>query len=235
MAIRDNDDIFNLLNIIEDNQAIMQIDYPDISVEDSNALVERIRDRTWGFFVFVTDYTDATRTAQALENLALATKRHFDQNNQTYDLFAEEAFARFHLEVIEDETSLKNASPDRLRRELVALIHARRPDWPQEKWSSPPPPARNWVCIALDTHTIEKLSALDLHKASVAELKGRTLRVIDASYTHPVFRNPETDYRGSIYVGVQDLEYLYYQLMSWGNVQDALENVKRQLSMHSLF
>lgn len=191
-----DDEIFSLVKVTEDHQARVPnpIDpsVEPLSAEQKDEVREKIRDRTWGFYVFVTDYSKEACDSlpSVLEKVITATRISIEGTRLlgTPDAFIEEAINRFRLEIVEDETTLEAASLDRVRAEFLALVRARRPDFFLCN-TLPPRPIKNRACLVLDADAIVKLSRIELPRHYdplnpdlPRELTTRMLKVVDAAY-----------------------------------------------------
>ncbi|PLB46473.1 hypothetical protein P170DRAFT_438254 [Aspergillus steynii IBT 23096] len=78
-------------------------------------------DPTWGFYVFVTSYSDSALEylPKAMDNWIKLAQRDL----MHYGPYGAEAFRRLRMDVIADEEALSGASDDRIREELNAQIH----------------------------------------------------------------------------------------------------------------
>ncbi|RJE16526.1 hypothetical protein PHISCL_11137, partial [Aspergillus sclerotialis] len=86
------------------------------------------------------------RLPQAIANLVKAIHRRLGRF--AVPIYAQEAFKRFKLSVIQDEDALSNASDDRLRDEFRAQIRGLQLSDNEEDLIHPL--ARNMACLVFD-------------------------------------------------------------------------------------
>lgn len=138
-------------------------------------------DPTWGFFVFVTSYTETAlhNLDAALSTLVQAVRREFLRETDIHsEPYALEAFKRFKLDVILSKDALEDASDDRVREEFNAHVRhlhfwSLNEEEPAPDPSNinlanprglnrPPGPGPRFThCIALDEAKIVELSAIE--------------------------------------------------------------------------
>ncbi|KAF4334731.1 hypothetical protein FBEOM_11443 [Fusarium beomiforme] len=171
-----SDDVRKLLSAVEASQNKMR-----------GPLGQAVTDPTWGYFVFVTSYSNLVRQKlnQALENLVQATLRSLRLMSPS--LYSEEATKRFKLEVIEDKKALENASEDRVREEFRA--HLRNLGMLEDDiMFRGIGTSRCSACILLDEQTIKKLAnisfSLDIERDE-HRLCRISLRMIDPKWDYP--------------------------------------------------
>jgi hypothetical protein len=94
--------------------------WENVRSDDGKVFLER--DPTWGFYIFVTDYSAkvSENIPQAMETLMGVVQRGL--RYWTCPPYAEEAFRRFKLDLVEDQAALEGASYDRIREEFRALV-----------------------------------------------------------------------------------------------------------------
>lgn len=168
------DEIWELIKKIEDDQATILVPGNPLrpSLDDLLGEVEirqfeeSIRDRTWGFYVFVTDYSPAAQAAlpKVLNKLVQCAHLELDWHlKQTFTspVIAEEARRRFKLDVVSDEAILANPSTHRVREAFIALVKGKRRDFPDEHML-PPPPDGNAACMMLDSEAFELFKNLEI-------------------------------------------------------------------------
>lgn len=174
------------------------------------------RDPTWGYYVFVTRYSESVleNIPRAIDNLLKVVQRGL--RCYTLSTYGDEAFHRFKLDVIEDQDALNGASDDRIREEFRALIRGFNLCDDEERFV---PPARNVACLALDEATISMLvnlsfpeDPMDDHKA-FSEV---TIKVVDIWWQRSS-AHPESSYRGVGDCPIVSLDKLYLMLMSGVN------------------
>lgn len=168
------DEIWKLLKKVEDDQATILVPEDPLrpsldellSEEAMRQYEESIPDRTWGFYIFVTEYSPAAQTAlpEVLNKLVQCANLELDWHLKqafTSRVVAEEARRRFKLDVVSDEAILANASTDRVREEFIALVKSKRRDFLDEH-ILPPPPNRNFACMMLDSEAFQLIGSLDV-------------------------------------------------------------------------
>jgi hypothetical protein len=158
------------------------------------------RDPTWGFYVFVTDYspTNIENIPRAMENLVKAVERSARDSPRVY---MDEASRRFKLDVVEDKEALSGASDDRVREEFRAHLRTTRLlDSVGCIW----PPARNMACFVLDRTTTSMLANLSFIDGNQMDeykaFEGKSIKVVDSLWERP-HMNTSPD-RGVPYRGV---------------------------------
>ncbi|RGP68271.1 hypothetical protein FSPOR_5422 [Fusarium sporotrichioides] len=172
----------------------------------SGLLGSEITDPTWGYYIFVTSYTDAARqkldaAVEALVQLTLRSLRRMSPS-----LYSEEASKRFKLDVIQNKEALENASEDRVREEFRAQLRGSgmlEDDIMFRGIGS----SRCSACILLDEDTIKKLSkmpfSLDTEQDDI--LFGDVyVRLIDPKWDYPAQPHPGTIEDGIPYRGADD-------------------------------
>nr|OQO31168.1 hypothetical protein B0A51_01900 [Rachicladosporium sp. CCFEE 5018] len=168
---------------------------------------------TWGYYVFLTSYTPVTREklTRALENLC-EVQTHTINVEYTLPVFADEAIKRFQLDLIDDQSTLVDASDDRVRAEFRAIIRGLNLT---DDETVIPPPARNLICLVLDEPAVDMLSDLRLHKGSKRDFAGfesKTIKAIEIRWERP--QRSRSSYRGVGRVSVNGLLRLYNLMTS---------------------
>jgi hypothetical protein len=175
-------------------------------------------DRTWGYFVFCTDYDAATRgrLPQAMANWVRIVERHLETARGP-DEWKEELRTRFKLELVEDEDELAGASDDRIRENFRAMMRDMDLLPEEDSWV---PLARYFVCLVLDANAVEMLAGIqfpdkDPHWVNVGSVwefdtfSKMTVKAIDANWD----REDERDsYRGVGQVSINGLQELYLRI-----------------------
>ncbi|KAK2767054.1 hypothetical protein FQN54_006372 [Arachnomyces sp. PD_36] len=187
--------------------------------EDDNGPVERNPDAdpTWGYYVFVTDYsaTAEEHLSSAIENLMRVVQRSLTQF--TVPPFSEETFRRFKLDVIQDKGALDGASDDRIREEFRAQIRGQ--GLVDREGDIKFTPARNMVCLVFKSATIEMLSSLVFpgdNEEDHEVFRQNTVRAIDNCFDHSG-SGDMSDYRGVGDCPITSLPRLYMLITSDGN------------------
>lgn len=145
----------------------------------------RSQDPTWGFYVFVTAYSEEHRNAVpvVLDKIIESTRHNLNARN-TGQAYAEEAFRRFKLEVIEDESALSEASYDRVRAEFSAMLRGKPIFDPMMLGG----PASNMAFLMLDAESIEKIRDYQIPQTILDHTPLRDtvhLKVVDIHYERP--------------------------------------------------
>ncbi|OQN99437.1 hypothetical protein B0A48_14414 [Cryoendolithus antarcticus] len=197
-----SDDVRRLLKHIHDGETVRWREDEQITPNP-----------TWGYYVFLTSYTPATREklTRALENLC-EVQTHTINVECTLPVFADEAIKRFQLDLVDDQNTLEDASDDRVRAVFRAII--RGLDLTDDE-TVIPPPARNLVCLVLDEPAVDMLSDLRLHKDSkrdFAGFEGKTVKAIEIRWERP--QRSRSSYRGVGRVSVNGLLRLYNLMTS---------------------
>lgn len=178
------------------------------------------RDPTWGFYVFVTAYSDSAseQLSQAIENWVKVVQRDLEYS-ATVPVYANEAFRRFKLDVIADKDKLDDASDDRIREEFRAQIRDLRLSDDEDQIV---PPARNMACFVLDEEKVVMLADLSLPDDPMQEYElfsQKTVKVLDAYWHRPSTSNGSS-YRGMGYCSITSLHWLYTLLTSGDRIED---------------
>lgn len=113
-------------------------------------------DPTWGFYVFVTSYSDTAleRVSKAMENWVMLTERGL----MYYGPYGAEAIRRLRMDLIVDEEALSEASDDRIREEFKAQVRGLKSQCGGRSLSA----GRYGACFVLDEEDIVRLAGLDL-------------------------------------------------------------------------
>ena len=234
------DEIWELVKKVEDDQATVLVPEDPLrpSLDDLLSEAEMrqfqksIRDRTWGFYVFVTDYSSIAQAAlpEVLDKLVQCAHLELDWHlKQTFTspVVAEEARGRFKLDVVFDETTLADASTDRVREEFIALVKGKRRDFLDEH-VLPPPPSRNVACMMLDSEAFQLLGHLVIpgpcEHVTVADfgaLRSSTrVKFVDACWQYP--DRSHSAYRGWIRWSVLSMSVLYQEIGGRGSAMEGL-------------
>lgn len=224
----------NLLRVVER--------WENVRSKDGRVTLER--DPTWGFYAFITDYSAKVtkNIPRAMETLTGIVRREL--HRFTYSPYAEEAFRRFKLDLIEDEAVLEGASYDRIRAEFEALIQPKiqglkasakgllEDDF--DLW----PRARYMACLVLDEAAVSMLVNVpqfeDLKEQYRSEEQERfnttkvVLKVVDRFWERPP---PDTlvceNHRGVVDCSIGRLPLLYHELTAYsgtGAVEEFYEH-----------
>nr|OQO31210.1 hypothetical protein B0A51_02050 [Rachicladosporium sp. CCFEE 5018] len=205
-----SDDVRRLLKHIQDGETVRWREDEQITPNP-----------TWGYYVFLTSYTPATRAklTRALEKLC-DVQAYTISIEYTLPVFADEAIRRFQLDLIDDQNTLEDASDDRIRAVFRAII--RGLDLTDDE-TVIPPPARNLICLVLDGPAVDMLSDLGLHKDSkrdFAGFEGKTVKAIEIRWERP--QRSRSSYRGVGRVSVNGLLRLYNLMTSSNGYMEEL-------------
>lgn len=173
------------------------------------------RNPTWGYYASVTNYSGYAleNIHRAIENLMKVVQR--DLRLYTLSAYADEAFHRFKLDVIEDRDNLDGASDDRIREEFWALIRGLNLCDLCDNKGIFAPPARNVACLVLDEATISTLANLCFPENPMDDYEAFsdvTIKAVDI-WCQRSSANPESSYRGVGNCPIVALDWL----MSGGN------------------
>ncbi|KAF2723825.1 hypothetical protein K431DRAFT_282519 [Polychaeton citri CBS 116435] len=173
-------------------------------------------DRTWGYYVFLTSYSDATRgqLPQAMENWVTVQQRMLS-HAETLPELREEARRRFKLDLIEDQQELENASDDRIRENFRAFLKNQDLTREEDRF---PPQARFNVCLVLDEAKVKMLAGLqflDEHIQEFIAFRRETVKAIDANWDRS--RAAGSSYHGVGNVSINGLQRLYLLITSGAN------------------
>jgi hypothetical protein len=122
---------------------------------------------TWGFYVFLTDYDQATKDSAplAMENwVRLIQQMQGADNASSPDPYANELFRRLRMDLVDIEQEVSaSASVDRVRECFRAQIRSLDITDEEEEdiW---PPPTRNMVSLVLNADLVHKLANLDFNQ-----------------------------------------------------------------------
>ena len=162
------------------------------------------RDPTWGYYVFVTDYSRdvVEKIPQAVDHLIEVTRR--GMRAESTSASSDEAYRRFKLVVVLDEEVLSGASDDRVREEFRAHLRMLGMlQWLDEQGSLIGPhdsielPARNYACLVFDRSAVFMLADIffpeDI-KEDYTLFERKAIKVVDAWWKRPATN--VTSYRG---------------------------------------
>ncbi|KAL6362866.1 hypothetical protein LRP88_04180 [Fusarium phalaenopsidis] len=173
--------------------------------------LRRQSDPTWGYYVFVTSYTEAAMKGlePAAQKLVEVVHRIFAEN--AHPALGAEAYKRFKLDLVQDREALDGASDDRVREEFNALLRGHGL-WPAGCSDSGPfMPARHFVCFVFDEATIlelESLSFPDKLEEDYKALENVRIKILDRAWQRP--KSGRSSYPGVDDCPVQGLVGVYY-------------------------
>ncbi|PKY09341.1 hypothetical protein P168DRAFT_34932 [Aspergillus campestris IBT 28561] len=183
--------------------------YP--SVDETRKLLKEVEnwafvedDPTWGYYVFVTTYSDSAREKlpQALANWVKVAQKCLSIG--TLPIYSDEAFRRFKFNVVEDRDALDGASVDRVREEFRAQIRGLHLGEGDNEDDDPGtsgfmPPARNQACFLLDEAAITMLADIGSLPDDAVRFyrtyNHKTVTVVDGFWDRSR-QDPRETYRG---------------------------------------
>lgn len=144
-------------------------------------------DPTWGFYLFLTDYTEAVKDKLpgAIEKLIRAQQRKVRADSVIADPYAKELYRRLRFDVVEDQEALEGASVDRVRECFCALVRTFELSDDENIY---PPPARNMVCLVVDGGKVEMLANLEFFDDFMDELRAHQqckLQAVNVRWKRP--------------------------------------------------
>lgn len=190
-----SDDNRKLLSAVEDYQN-----------KTRGPLGQAVTDPTWGYYIFVTAYSDKARqqlgpAVDALVRLTIRSLRSI-----SISAYCEEAIKRFKLDVVDDKEALENASEDRVREEFYAQLIGL---WMLEDdlMFRGIGPSRFTACILFDEDTIERLSNVSFStyvEKDEHQVEDMSVRLIDPKWDYATEPYPEAIEDGMPYRGADD-------------------------------
>ena len=191
---------------------------------DEDISAPRPYDGTWGYYVFLTSYDDATleKLEQAMGNWVRVVERHLEAYEGPENR-REELRKRFKLELIKDEEELAGASDHRLRENFRALMGGLDLLLPGR---SSRPQCRYSVCLVIDAAAVNMLAGLQFHtdpRKRDRTLEDLTIKAIDANWTSEHGRSSYWEFGGTrdMYLGVGQLSINCLQEMYLVITRDA--------------
>lgn len=184
-------------------------------------------DPTWGYYVILTDYSQAARNNvdRAMENLLSVQRRSLGAEADPPNVYADEVYRRMRFDLVEDREALEGASYDRVRACFSALVRGLElcddeDDTPAAK--------RYAVCLVLDGDKIEMLANLPLHEHAVQEdpmPEPCKLPVLSIHWKRP--KTTSDSYRG-VWDFAIDLLPRVYELLD----MEVLEEIERYMESY---
>jgi hypothetical protein len=178
-------------------------------------------DGTWGYYVFLTSYDDATlgKLEQAMGNWVKVVERKLATSNEPEDK-KEELRKRFKFDLIMDKEELAGASNDRVRENFRALMYGLDLLTEDRKWLSL---CRYFVCLVIDAAAVDTLAGLEFHenpRAEDAMFENLTVTAIDANWDREeeqhFDRAGEKTYYGVGQLGINCLQEMYLRITGDG-------------------
>jgi hypothetical protein len=160
---------------------------------------------TWGYYVFLTDYDQATRDSlsRAMENWVEVTRRAQHAGVKPPNSYADEVVRRFKLDLVDEQDTLESASIDRVRACFRAHIRSLEltdddADYP---WIGSP---HKSVCFVLNAEKVQMLANLTFREDGDYMAEFRVwwkcwMQAVDVRW-----ERPETTH--SKYRGVRDID-----------------------------
>jgi hypothetical protein len=185
-----------------------------------------IPEPTWGFYVFLTDYDQATRDniPQAMENWVKAIQRGLrPRSPDGSKVYSDEAFRRLRLDLVDDEEALNHASIDRVRECFRALVRSFELADGENEWAGPP---RNSTCLVLNARRVQMLADLTFSEdeddfKQICAFLDCYVTAVDIGWQRPEMTRD--DWRG-----FRDLEIIClerrYQMLHGGFLLDELSD-----------
>ena len=161
---------------------------------------------TWGYYVFLTDYDQITKDSlpRAMENLVEVTRRSQGADATPPNLYADEVFRRFRLDLVEDQDALESASFDRVRacfRAHVRSLELTDDDDEHHPWVGS---VHNKVCFVLNAKNVQMLANLTFREDGDKLAEFRVWLECRLQAVDIAWERPETTY--SKYRGVRDID-----------------------------
>jgi hypothetical protein len=202
------------------------------TIRQSEAVVWRDDDvlvpqPTWGFYVFLTDYDQVTRdsTQRAMENWVELIRQMQGVNANPPDLYANEAFRRFKLDLVDEQEALAGASIDRVRecfRAHVRSLEITNDNDEEDLWVGP---TRNLVCLVLNADKVQMLANLTFRDDTDPVEYYRTYGACVVQAVGIKWQRPEVT--SSRYRGTKDLSIVFlaraYSLLDNGDLEGYVE------------
>lgn len=189
-------------------------------------------DPTWGWYVFLTDYIPATKESvdRAMQNLLRIHRRSLGAGAELPDVYADEAYLRLKLELVEDREALEGASYDRVRECFRALARGLNLCDNEDDY---PPAQRYHFCLVLEGDKIEMLADLPFHDddedgvqdASTPDGETCKLLIISLGWQRPEMS--WDSYRGVRDIAIHMLPRIYELLKD-----EALEDVEEYIEQY---
>ncbi|CAN9094607.1 unnamed protein product [Alternaria alternata] len=188
---------------------------------DEDIRAPRLYDGTWGYYVFLTSYDDATleKLEQAMGNWVRVVERHLEASEGSEDR-KEELRKRFKLELVKDGEELADASDHRVRENFRALMGGLDLLLPGH---SSRPQCRYSVCLVIDAVAVNMLAELQFQTDARKQdrtLEDLTVKAIDANWASEHGRSSYWE-SGDMYLGVGQLSINCLQEMYLVITRDA--------------
>jgi len=213
---------------MRENKAVLN------TVRGSEAVIWRddevlVTQPTWGFYVFLTHYDAVTRDSvpRAMEKWVKLLGWRQGANANPPDLYADEAFRRFKLDLVDEQDTLAEASIDRVRECFRALVRSleitdNNDDEEEDLWV---PPTRNKICLLLNAEKVQMLANLTFpDNADYLECY-KTYAACRVLAIDIEWQRPETtsdQYRGARELSIDSLARAY-DLLCDGDLSDYME------------
>jgi hypothetical protein len=175
----------------------------------------------WGFYVFLTDYDQATKESVplAMQNWVQLIQQVQGANNASSpDPYANEVSRRLRMDLVEIEQEVSaSTSVDRVRECLRAHVRSLEiTDEEGEEEDSWPPPTRNMVGLVLNADLVQKLASLYFDQEDLNIYEAYRVQAVDITWqpSDVVHRG----YKGVKDIPITDLARLYQLCM--GGLED---------------
>ena len=213
---------------MRENKAVLN------TVRGSEAVIWRddevlVPQPTWGFYVFLTHYDAVTRDSvpRAMENWVKLLGWCQGANANPPDLYADEAFRRFKLDLVDEQDTLAKASIDRVRECFRTLVRSleitdNNDDEEEDVWV---PPTRNKICLLLNADKVQMLANLTFSDNADYLECYKTYAACRVLAIDIEWQRPETasdQYRGARELSIDSLARAY-DLLCDGDLSDYME------------
>jgi hypothetical protein len=170
-------------------------------------------DPTWGFYLFLTDYSETTKDKmpRAIDNLTKAMQQVLGASVERAHPLCVETYKRLKFDLVEDQEALEGASMDRVRACFRALLRSMHLSDDEEYPF--PLPVRNRACLVLDRATVDMLADLPFSEGRTQESGSwgkRKIRAVDIDWERSEMSR--SAYRGVREFAIEDLSGMYMLL-----------------------
>jgi hypothetical protein len=178
-----------------------------------NKYEKRCSDPTWGFFLFLTDYSETTKDnmPRAIDNLIKAMRSVLGASAERVHPLCIETYKRLKFDLVEDREALEGASIDRVRACFRALLRSLHLSDDEEHPF--PLPVRNRACLVLDRAAVDMLADLPFYEGRTQESgswEQRKLQAVDIYWERSEMTR--SAYCGVREFAIEDLSGMYMLL-----------------------
>lgn len=154
-----------------------------------------------------------------MENWVTLIQRQQGASANPPDPYADEAFRRFRLDLVDEQETLAEASIDRVRECFRALVRSPEitddNDGEVDRWV---PPAKNKFCLVLDAGKVQMLASLTFrddadYLEDFRAFEACRVQAVDIAWQRPERTSDEEDYRGVREVSIVSLARAYASSM----------------------